>query len=95
MNAAAAFIKETPDWRPRSLVTTQIQQTASQLIQRGIEPRLIPSIQSGAIQLVEKIRQLPITLNDALRNLLGRITAIRLAVQQALLYRQVEQDWQF
>jgi hypothetical protein len=67
----------------RSLVTTQIQQTAGQLIGRGIEPRLIPSIQAGGAQLMDKIRQLPTTVNDALQNLIAIITAIRIAVQQA------------
>jgi len=50
---------------------------------RGIEPRLIPDIQSGGTQLLDKIRQLPTTLDDCIRNLIATITAIRLAVQQA------------
>jgi hypothetical protein len=67
----------------RALITTQMQQTASQLMGRGIEPRLIPDIQSGGTQLLDKIRQLPTTLDDCIRNLIATITAIRLAVQQA------------
>jgi hypothetical protein len=69
----------------RALITTQMQQTASQLAGRGIEPRLIPAIQSGGTQLLDKIRQLPTTLDDCIRNLLATITAIRLAVQQAAI----------
>jgi hypothetical protein len=69
----------------RSLVTTQIQQTSGQLVGRGIEPRLIPSIQAGGTQLLDRIRQLPTTLEDAFRNLLATVTAIRIAVQQAAI----------
>lgn len=69
----------------RALITTQLQQSASQLSARGIEPRLIPSMQSGATFLMDRIRQLPTTLDDATRNLLATITAIRIAVQQAAI----------
>lgn len=69
----------------RALITTQMQQRASELMGRGIEPRLIPSLQSGGAQLMARIRDLPTNAADAIRNLVATLAAIRVLVQQAAI----------
>lgn len=68
----------------RSLVSTQIMQMAAQLRARGIEPNLIPSIQSGATQLMDKVRQLPITVADATQKLAVTAAAMRAGARAAI-----------
>jgi hypothetical protein len=73
----------------QALVSNQLNQQASQLIARGIEPRLIPSIRPALQSVVGQIRQLPISVQDARNTLIAILTSMRAlvsaAAQQALL----------
>jgi hypothetical protein len=73
----------------QALVSTQLNQQAPQLLARGIEPRLIPSIRPALQSVAGQIRQLPISDPDARNKLLAILTSMRAlvsaAARQALL----------
>jgi hypothetical protein len=77
----------------RALVSNQLNQQAQQLLARGIEPRLIPSIRPALQSVVAQIRQLPIGDRDAITRLLTILAAMRAmvaaAARQALLAGRV------
>jgi hypothetical protein len=69
----------------RALISTQMQQRASELAARGVsEPsRLIPSARSAGNQVMNSIRQLPISTQEAAQKVTGIIGAIRFLLTQA------------
>jgi hypothetical protein len=73
----------------QALVSNQLKSLEPQLIARGIEPRLIPSIRTGLQGVVGQIRQLPLSDPDARNKLLAILASMRAlvsaAARQALL----------
>ncbi len=69
----------------QALISTQMNQRAQELASRGInEPtRLVPSAQAAGTQVLNTIRQLPLSLRDAADKIVGVIGAIRVLLTQA------------
>lgn len=67
----------------KALISTQMRERSQELISRGIEPRLIPAARSAGTQLLTTIRQLPITIRDAMDKVVAVIGAMRALVTQA------------
>jgi hypothetical protein len=67
----------------QALISTQMQQMATQLRARGIQPTLVPNATATARVVIANIRQLPITLRDAASQASAALTAARLALTQA------------
>jgi hypothetical protein len=76
-----------------ALVSTQLNQQARQLTQRGIEPRLIPAARTALQGVVTQIRNLPLDAKEAVRNLTATLVAMRTLLtvfaRQALLAGRV------
>lgn len=69
----------------QALISTQMNQRAQELAARGVsEPtRLIPSVQATGTQLINTIRQLPISIREAADKVVAVIGAIRVLLTQA------------
>jgi hypothetical protein len=67
----------------RALVSNQLNQQSRQLIARGIEPRLIPSIRASLQPVTTLIRQLPLEDKDAIGKLSAILASMRALVSTA------------
>jgi hypothetical protein len=68
-----------------SLISTQLQVLATTLRARGIDPFLIPQyLRASAGVLLEKIEEIPITIEDAAETAAKTAISVRLAISQVL-----------
>jgi hypothetical protein len=66
-----------------SLISTQIQQMAAVLRERGIEPRLVPRMHAAGNALLGTLRQVPISVRDAGIKIAAAAATARAAFTQA------------
>jgi hypothetical protein len=67
----------------RALVSTQMEQRAAELEERGIEPRIIPAARDGATRVMDAIRRLPLNPTECKERLVALLAVIRAGVTQA------------